>query len=126
MGLGQMSTSTCKQRCQQKSSCDCITMYKGSCFLRKQCQISKCNGKGGGDVYIHSGKMAKAQEKSKGKASASRIARQEAKWQTRITQKKKRAGGPRYENLQKETAFKTRLAKRALKDWKKQRHHEVK
>jgi len=52
--LGQKSVDACKKLCMDKSGCDCIQMWKGKCYLRKQCVIDKCaDGGSNGQAYIN-------------------------------------------------------------------------
>jgi len=52
--LGRMSVDACKQRCKDQSGCDCIQMWHGKCYLRKQCVIRKCQNSGRhGQAYIY-------------------------------------------------------------------------
>ena len=48
------SVDACKQRCKDQSGCDCIQMWHGKCYLRKQCVIRKCQNSGRhGQAYIY-------------------------------------------------------------------------
>jgi len=60
-----MSVDNCKARCLNEAGCDCIQMWFGQCYLRKNCVIGRCDsGNHRGTAYTltskTSGKNAQA------------------------------------------------------------------
>ena len=51
--LALQSADACKARCLKKSDCDCITLMKGQCYLRKQCNIPRCAKSGIASTYTY-------------------------------------------------------------------------